>query len=399
MNNSENASTRGRRFASPDKLPIFPVTCAFLIILASSLVLPAVFSGDDKLASGISIAVCLLCGICFFFSTKRLSGAIFAIMLMAFSVYFVGSPILPALIFGSLISIGLGSALIRSASNGQAFFFALIFPAAYALSFVLTRSVNVALFSLILFFPILSMGLAGRLGATKSTSIIVCAAAVVILIACITVWDIFSTYGQFNREIIDAVADGIKADTITLMEQMLSYSGQVELTETFKRELTTAIDLYINMSAGSLIALALVASYVSHSVHCNIFKSFGMDRYLTEKSTTLTVSVSAAIVFIVAYILSFSTDSHGNVSLTAIVGGNLSIILAPVLFITGFSAIKSLPKRFGLFGIIIMIVLLILIFAMFSQLPIILALTGAFSIIFKNVDSWAKEHYGKGENK
>ena len=399
MNYSENASTRGRRFASPDKLPIFPVTCAFLIILASSLVFPAVFSGDDKLASGISIAVCLLCGICFFFSTKRLSGAIFAIMLMAFSVYFVGSPILPALIFGSLISIGLGSALIRSASNGQAFLFALIFPAAYALSFVLTRSVNVALFSLILFFPILSMGLAGRLGATKSTSIIVCAAAVVILIAGITVWDIFSTYGQFNREIIDTVADGIKADTITLMEQMLSYSGQVELTETFKRELTTAIDLYINMSAGSLIALALVASYVSHSVHCNIFKSFGMDRYLTEKSTTLTVSVSAAIVFIVAYILSFSTDSHGNISLTAIVGGNLSIILAPVLFITGFSAIKSLPKRFGLFGLIIMIVLLILIFAMFSQLPIILALTGAFSIIFKNVDSWAKEHYGKGENK
>ena len=399
MNYSEIDSARDSRFGSPDRIPKIPTLCILLTILASSLVIPAIYSGDEVIAFYISLGACLFCGICLFFSSKRISGAIWTIILMVFSAYFVGSPILPALIFGGLISVGLGSALIRSASKGQALIFTLVFPAAYALAFVITRSSVLAVFSLALLFPILSMGLAGRLSASKTTSIVTCAATVVILTVSVTVWAIFSAYGQFNREVIDTVIDVIKADAIALTEQMLVSSGQIELTEAFKRELATAVDLYVNMSAGSLIAVTLVASYISHSIHCNLFKSFAMDKYLTEKSTTLTVSVSAAIVFIVSYILSFTTDSHGNISLTAIVGGNLAVILAPVLFITGLSAIKSLPKKFGLFGFIIMIALFILIFSMFSQLPIILALIGAFSIIFINVDSWAKEHYGKGENK
>jgi hypothetical protein len=36
---------------------------------------------------------------------------------------------------------------------------------------------------------------------------------------------------------------------------------------------------------------------------------------------------------------------------------------------------------------------------MFLQIPTLLALVGAFSIIIQSIDAWAKEHYGKGENK
>lgn len=399
MNRNGKTFEKSKTFDSPEKLPIFPILCIFLTIVSSSLILPAMFVIESKAAFYISLCTCLLCCVILFISAKKPSKAIWLTVLMAFLAYFVGSPILPALIFGCVISIGSGAALICSAKKWQFAIFALIFPSAYVLSLLITGNFIISLLSCVMLLPILTLGLSNRFGASKTTSVVLCSATIVIPTICLMIISVISTYGQLDRETVTLIADGIKANMISFTEQMYAYFGQAEITEAFKRELAAAVDSYINMSAGSLIALALTASYAAHSLQCNIFSSFALDRFLTEKSLVLTVSVEAAIIFIVAHIASFATDSFGNTSLLAVVGGNLSLILFPAFLVTGFEAIKALPKKLGLLGIIILILLLILIFTMFSQFPIILALLGSFFVIFQNVDSWAKEHYGKGENK
>ena len=165
------------------------------------------------------------------------------------------------------------------------------------------------------------------------------------------------------------------------------------------------IDTYVNFSIGIIGAMSLISAYIAHSFQLNVFKSFGMDGYLTERATKLTVSTYAAVIFVVSHVLSYATDSFGNISLLAIVCGNLSIILLPSLLIISFKTVKYLPQRFGFLGIIILIAVIFMIFTMFShstmflQIPTLLALVGAFSIIIQSIDVWAKEHYGKGENK
>lgn len=399
MNISENPSVRSKALESHEKLSLFPVIFIFLTVIATSLLLPIMLCGKSRAAFSVSIVICLLCSVILFISAKKLSKAVLLILLMAFSASFVGSPILPALIFGGIISIGCGAALICSAKKWQFLVFALIFPIAYALSFLLTGSLIISLLSLFLIFPVSALGLSHRFGAKKTTSLVICAAAVIIPVAGLIILALISTYGQLNRGTVDLIAEGITATMISSMEEMTEYLGQVEITETFKKDIAVAVDSYINMSVGTLIALALTASYAAHALQCNLFYSFGLDKFLDKKRTALSVSVEAAIIFIVAHVLSFATDSFGNTSLWAVVGGNLSLILFPVFLLTGLETIKALPKKLGLVGLVIMILIIILIFAMFSQFPIILALVGSFFVIFKNVDLWAKEHYGKGENK
>jgi hypothetical protein len=250
-----------------------------------------------------------------------------------------------------------------------------------------------------LLLPILALGLANRFGAAKTTSVVLCATAFLIPVTGLIIYSVISTYGSLDRNTVDLIADAIKSNMLSVAKEMSAYFGEIEITEPLKKELSAAVDSYINMSVGSLIALALTVAYAAHSLQCSIFRSFGLVKLLDEKRTSLTLSVTSAIVFIASHLLSFATDSLGNTSLLAVVGGNLSLILFPAFLLTGFEAIKALPKKLGLLGLIIMILILVLIFAMFSQFPIILALVGSFSVIFKNVDVWAKEHYGKGENK
>ena len=61
-------------------------------------------------------------------------------------------------------------------------------------------------------------------------------------------------------------------------------------------------------------------------------------------------------------------------------------------------AIRFLPTRLGPIGLILSgLLILAMIVGLFS-FPMLIPLIGAFYVIVRAIDVWAKEHYSKGEN-
>ena len=212
-------------------------------------------------------------------------------------------------------------------------------------------------------------------------------------------WAIFSAYGSISYESITAASESFKARFISELTVAMVEVAQVEMTSALQKELVMIVDTYVNVSIGLLGAAAIITSYFANSIQLGIFKKLEMSSHLSPKSTTVTVSLSAAAIFIIAHLLSQATSASGGASLVATVGTNICLILFPALLHTSVGGIRYFLMRFGFLGIIVLIALIIAIFSMFSQILTLLSLFGAFVIIIKSVDAWAKEHYGKGENK
>ena len=117
---------------------------------------------------------------------------------------------------------------------------------------------------------------------------------------------------------------------------------------------------------------------------------------------TLTESVASALIYIVAHVLTYTTNASGGTSVAAVVGANLCYILMPLLALKGYEALKVLIEKFYLLGLIASAAIAIAIFALSSftssSVLILLALTGAFYVIIAEVEQWAKDHFEKGES-
>jgi hypothetical protein len=112
----------------------------------------------------------------------------------------------------------------------------------------------------------------------------------------------------------------------------------------------------------------------------------------------LTASLVTSLVFIGAYLISFTTSASGKVAFAAVVANNIAVMLTPCLFIIGIRSIKLMPFKLGLIGLLASIAVIIIMFLPSSSALTVLALTGALFTVVENIDAWAKEHYSKGES-
>jgi hypothetical protein len=166
-------------------------------------------------------------------------------------------------------------------------------------------------------------------------------------------------------------------------------------------QLQAEADLLINSAPGLIASACLVAAYLAHNMQYRVLETAGIDRYMTASMTELTASVTGALVFIIAHILTYTTSSSGGISLAAVIGANLCYILMPLLALKGYEAFKLMIEKFFLFGLIAATGIAIAIFVLSSLTSssalIMVALLGALYVVIAEIDKWAKEYYGKGE--
>jgi hypothetical protein len=172
----------------------------------------------------------------------------------------------------------------------------------------------------------------------------------------------------------------------------------LEYNVAIRKELILAIEAYFNSAIGLVMALCTVVSFIAIRTQNSLFEAYGLDELLTPKTTTVTVSVTAAVIFAVASILSFSLDSSNNLSIVGVVSGNICLALAPGLTLMGFRAVKELPKRLGRLGIILSIALALAILFLTLTYPTFIAVVGAIYVVALAIDAWAKKFYSKGDN-
>lgn len=368
-----------------------------LTYLASSLMLPFILSYEDKAATVAAYAVLMLCAVVLFISAKKTSHAVWLTVLAIFLSYFVGSPILPALIFGIIIGCASASALFCSHSKVSLAAILCSAAGSYAICLVVSEDPILSLFSLAILIPAFFFALSTKKKAGLTASVAICGGLLSLAAALVLVYRMQYLYGSVGIESISLAADSFVDAFMYYVKLAMVRVYELEITSAMNTELLGIAESFVNLSLGLVIACGLTLAYFSHLVRKNLFYSYGLDEYLSPEATLLTVSVPAAVIFLVAYLLSFATSAEGGLSIIAIIGNNVAIMLTPCLILKGIAALKALPLRLGFWGILISGGIIIFILLSPSALSL-LALVGAFFVLIVSIDRWAKDHFGKGDN-
>lgn len=368
-----------------------------LTYLASSLTLPFILAYEDQAATIASFAVLILCAVVLFISAKKTSHAVWLTVLAIFLSYFVGSPILPALIFGSVIGIACASALFCSKSGVSLAAVLCSAAGSYAICFVVSEDPVLSLFAFAILIPAFFFALSTKQKMGLTASVAICGGLLSAMAVTILVYRMQYLYGSIDLKSLSLAADSFIDAFMYYVKLAMVEVYELEITSAIHTELLGIAESFVNLSPGLVIACGLTLAYFSHNVRKNLFYSYGLDEYLSPEATLLTVSVPAAVIFLIAYLLSFATSAEGGLSLVAIVGNNVAIMLIPCLILKGFTALKAIPLRLGFLGLLISGGIIIFILSSPSA-PSLLALVGAFFVLIVSIDRWAKDHFGKGEN-
>lgn len=379
-------------------IPTRTLALISLTAISTSLTIASLLGNNADAALLASWLCCMLCASVMFITSKKISHAIFKALGLALTLSFFGYPMIPAIIFGGVISIGALAALICSAKRSLVFLLVFLPAASYALALALTADPLIALSALAVYLPAIPIGLTSKFKGTMATSTVAGASVLAIMLAGVLALTLYSLYGEISSAVIDTIIEEFTAETIAYTKESFALIGEIEYTPAIEKALILGIDTTVNVSAGLAIALCTCASYRAVKVKNSIFSAYGVDEHLSEEATTLTVSTTAAGVFSISFILSFALDSANRSSLFAVICTNICIILAPGLALMGVRAIKAAPKRFGARGVLLSFALTLAIAMLFLTSPLLLSLVGAIYIILRAIDVWAKDFYGKGEN-
>lgn len=379
-----------------DTLPAIIKLLLCLSLICSSALIP-IFLGAYTAAFTLSLIVCVLSAAIVIVSAKKVSHSVIFIIAFVFSVMYFASPVIPAIVIGTVISIGAGSALLCSTKGADALCYIIAFPLAYGISFLATEDLILSSASFILLLPTLSMGLSAKLGGGRTLSLSLCALSEALLIfGGFTLW-VFNMYGTVSLDAFDKASTEMVNGFVYYTELAFRTMSPDSVTNAMRSEIKEISAMTVNILPGAIGCACVIAAFLSHSVHMGLLSAYGIERYVTRKAITLTVSMEAALIFGLAYLLTFATDSSNKTSFAATVALNICLILAPCLIHVGIGILLSLPKKLGIFGLILWAVILVVLMNIQSSPLTIIALIGAVAVIITGIDKWAKDFYSKGD--
>lgn len=394
---AKNKSGMGADLLKHEKIIPAKIALLFsLAYLASSLCLPFLLADIEKASYIVSWAVCILCVPILYISAKKTSHAVWLTILWFFLSAFVGSPVLPAIIFGTIISISAASSLISASGNKGPVFLAVATLLSFALTAVVTRDYLISLFSIAILIPAIILAFATKRKAWMTTAIAFSGFGLVVALIAVIIYRMYVLYGNIGLEGLLLAADSFVDAFAYYTEYALTEVQGIVITPAMSQEILSMAESYVNLAPGIIVAVCLVFAYFAHKAQKNLFFAYSIDEYIIPEMTLLTVSVPAAVIFTISYLLSFATSANGNVSIIAAIGNNICLMLMPCLILKGFAALKALPLKLGFWGILISGGLIVF-FILSPSFPSLLALLGAFFVLIVSIDRWAKDHYGKGE--
>lgn len=372
----------------------------FLTTLASSQALPLLIAKSPYTSAAAWIN-CILCALILLFTSPRpmMIGLFFAFEL--FFISFMGSPIIPALMIGTVFAIGTGSALF-SMEKRVGIIFAVMLPlASYGLSFLASGNAFISAASLPLYIPAIVMSIASRKKIGKAPCILAPSIAAILLIATGILASIYFTFGSISLTVIYKAMSNLNVNLAAIMLSIIDHFGQTAITGATINSAYALIENILNLAPGLISTLCIVLTYISYSIRCLILNSTDPEKYSSDLSEKITASPASALIYVVCFLLSLTTSSSGGTSFVAVVAANLCYMLLPLLAFMGWEAIQKLVSKFFFFGLLISISLTIVLFWLSStasmSVLLLLALLGAVYIILTCVEKWANENYSKGE--
>ena len=389
----------GRSPSAPsgDSFPIFfsAIICAAAVLC--SLTLPLSLSGTE-LATPLAWLTCIAVGILCIFVSRKLSTVILLSFIYMFVLPSLKSPIIIAIIAGTLAVSGLYSALVASSGAIHLPFLISAPILTYALSLILCRDAWLSCLSLVAFPPALAMGLSSKANRSRAFSIVAYASVAVAELLIAVFAHIYTQNGAISLEIIENAILYLRDGIVWCLKGAIIAAGNSPITEGISIEVNTLANEAVNSLVGLVVAVALTVGFAAQKAEHSLFERFELEKYQNESGATMTASLAAALIFAVAHILSFTSSPTYAPSFLATASQNISLLLLPLLFYVGLGALASLPKKIGFLALAAYIGLAILAGILSISVISVIALCGVCYTIFQNTDSWAKAHYSEGED-
>ena len=392
INRTDNASRvqyDGNALSQKHVLVLALLTALFA--LAPSLSLSATTATD-----AVAWLICLAFGALVLISSRRFLSIFLLAFVLTFFASSTGSAASVALIVGTISACGIYSALSATLRGGNITFLALIPALACAGAYALTQNVGLVIAVLAIFPPSLCMGIILRRGGSRVDAIAGFAALAAIEIGGIVLLHIYMAHGIISMNTISGAASYFRRATEELFTVSIEIVGGVAITEDIALMITdmavTMTNLLVGITCASVITMGFFAQKIQHSV----FERFELEKLQNESGAPIKASVAAGLIYVAAYICSFTTGSSGSISFMSVAADNVGLMLLPLLLCVGFSCLTRLPKKIGLLSLLAWLGVAVASYMLSSSIIEIIALVGAFYTLLLNVDSWAEEHYSKG---
>ena len=325
LKKTEYAAWRGL-FTQPDTEKL---CVAAAIYLASALILP--FCANETLAM-LFVATCAFF---YYLQTRTLTSlflpAVPALLLFSFG----GSMMLPAAFFGIVFGGACGAMLIISVKNKKFYLLSALLPiAAYLITFAVKRDPLNALLTLI---P-LSVAVAAALSLlyakpfVESHMILTGVIAAALLVAAAATLAVLGLlYKDFLADLIELLNKelllAVKNASALYAEAGIAFSiDEVDLKNT--------IAMTVNLSPAIFLVLSMITSYFTNLTLHKMLLGFGVLPRLPQRLVAPIVSVFAAVLFLLAYLVSLLAGTQ-EATVVGVVASNIALILEPCLAYLG----------------------------------------------------------------
>ena len=222
--------------------------------------------------------------------------------------------------------------------------------AAFAITFFITQSFLWAQFSLVFLPASIVLYLSFEKKMHRVASVCKISATLgITLIALFVAW-LYVKEGALSFDIVKGFFDSLRKGVILSITEAVAVAGEqlalgITLTDASIAS-ATAVTMLFNLFPAIFVVTLFIATYVAHSLYISIISPTVEHQEQIANAITFKMSVSSAIVFLVAYFGALILAYEG-LDLYAMAAENLYLILFPGLSLIAFGFFGSLIRKKG----------------------------------------------------
>ncbi len=376
--------------AARSKLNMNKLLAAMGILLLGAVYLPIAISGEHEVER-LSSLVTIICFVLLFVGAKKIS-AVIPSAIVYLLLYAMGGTHLFGSIFLVLftsVSLAANELILNRKDPWRLALIYGMLPVSFGAAYLLTENLVISSVTAIPFVIFTLLSLCVRNKVNRKTSILVLVGGFIFIgIVAIAIYMLIS--GIDFSELREAYIVGRDA----LLDYILGFGVELngEVIPLFT-DVSLARELFVSAanSLPSVIAVALIVmSFFIYNYQASMLEKFGGHEYITEDVMEIRVSAAAAATYLIAFVLSITTDSYGNMPFGSVVCLNIYTILTPALAYAGVAAIKSFfKKRKMRIGFLLIFPLFLL--AMTGYMFMVLSLLGIICIFARSAKEWSEK--------
>ena len=392
VHNGQNAINRnGKALSDKQALLLSLITAFFSLAIPSSLSATLTLTAD-----AISWGVCLAFGILVLMNTRKFSTIIIVGLALTFFYSLMGSVTMLALVVGAVSACGAYSALASSVRKWQTALLLLTPAIAFSATYLITLDWILAASAILPLIPALGMGIALRIQKNRVSAIACFATIGLAEILAAFVLCVYLINGHFSLELVNESAAYFRVVTEDILKLAIETSGEVSLSEDIVIMIEALAIEMTNLLVGTIAVAVITFGFFAQKIQYVFLSRFEVTDLAESGNAPIKASVFAALVYLAAYICSFTSSPSSMPSFFAAASRNLGLVLLPLLLCVGFTFLKSIPRKIGFFSILAWLGVVGVAYLLQSSVVDIIALVGAFYTIIVNIDLWAETHYSKG---